>query len=81
MSRNKEKATKDELLVVLKARSEAINNLKEHTAKPDPSQLLPEIYQTNIRNLETSIADKLQEWLGADTQATKSAEIKGIRGK
>lgn len=79
MPRNKEKPAKDELLVLLKARSEVINNLKQHTAKPDPSELLTEIYQTNIRDLEISIADKLQEWLGNNTKTTKSNVTGGSR--
>ena len=64
MARLKEKNIKDELLELVKARSEAIHGLKQYEKKTESSDLLTSMYQKNIRDLEISIADKLYELFG-----------------
>ena len=64
MAKRKSSVTKDSLKEVCKAHTELTEAIKSHRSRNDSSPILQEMYELQLRELETKITKNLKSWIG-----------------
>ena len=74
MVEKRKKVTRENLLDIRMASSQASQELKNHLKRPDGSKILAEKQKQIIRDLDKESLDMLDKWLGVDKPQRPGSE-------